>query len=786
MSKWPRRLLVSAPIVVLAGAIGAPYLSAEHFKEQVRVNIEKLLRRKVEVQGEARFQLYPRPGVSLRRVLIHELPALGVEPIAYLDYPESSLDVSLSLLPLLLGRVKVTGVRLIAPSVNLTKSPDGGWTFQTLLNQTLGTASADGFDLDALEVRGGRLNIKIGNVKSVFYLADTDLRIEADPTSRSRYGITLEGDPARTDRTVSSFGRVSGRGMLTLGRGGEESRIELNLSIARTPISELVMALEGRSAGLGGFVASQARLSGPLSAVLIEGRLDLNEAERFGWLLPRGASAHGLGYIGRLDWLGQELRLSTRAAEPGVDPVSLRMRATDLFQQPHWAALLGISGAPLSSARALAGDLAIRVPSTLPLEGSLSGVLGYSSRYGTKGQLAVSDAAVPIPSLPPVKVATARFFVDKHRWAVPATELIFSERESLTVETGGDAASGAKQLTVASAGMPVEQSRQLWKFLAAGGDPPFFDRCRAGQWSGSIKYDQDAQGAGVWTGDVRVAGAVCVLDGVAEPAVVDSAQLSIRGPLMLARRIAARVAGLPVTGEVDHDPRLRRHTRLRLTAGEVSAAEIERMLLPALKRERGFLSRTLGRPVALPEWMNQRRLDGQVHLGALTLADQRLEGVDACIAWDGPTIDVTRFHAAFAGGVATGSMRVSLADDGPFYRGHLDLAEIVVRESRIDAGADWESRGVGTSGLLTALQAQGRFSAKGNPLLAAETVWESALGMFSFTGSRLQFSNLHLTAVGGVAWQGQGSAGLDGKLQLELTGGPESAARQLRSAGRFW
>ncbi len=781
MGKWPRRLLVAAPLLAIAGAIGAPFLSADNFKEQIRVNIEKLLHRKVEVQGEARFQLYPRPGVSLSRVVIHELPELGVEPIAYMDYPESSLDVSLSPLPLLLGRVKVSGVRLVAPSVNLTKSADGGWTFQALLDQTLGTANADGFDLDALEVSGGRLNIKIGNVKSVFYLTDTDLRIEADSTNRRRYGITIAGDPARTDRTVSSFGRLSGRGLLTLAHGSEESRIDLNLSIGRTPISELLMTLEGRRSGLGGFVASQAKLSGPLSDVAIEGRLELNEAQSFEWLLPRAASARGLVYTGRLNWLGQELRLSTSGAEPGTDPVSLRMRATELFHQPRWAALLQINRAPLSSVRSLAGDLAIHLPSAVPVEGSLSGVLGYSSKHGTKGQLAIADAAVPISSSAVVKVGAARILVDNDRWVIPAAAVNFSENESLTVESGGDAASGAKQLSVAAAGMPVERSRQFWKFLAGGADPPFFDRCRQGDWSGSMRFEQDAQGVAAWSGDVRVVGAICTLDGVAEPAVVESALLSIRGQLMLARRVKARVGRFAVSGEVDHDPRLRRHTKLRLSGGEIASGEIEQLLLPALRRERGFISRTLGRRVVMPEWLSERRLEAQVHLSALTMAEQRLQGVDARIVWDGAAIEVARLTGALAGGSASGAFRVSLAGGGPVYAGHLDVTDAAVRESRLDVSADWDSKG-GGGALLAALQARGRFSLKGNPLLGADPVWDSAVGLFAFTGTRLQLSNLHVTTAGGEAWQGQGSAGLDGKLQLELSG-PEAGKRP---GGRLW
>ena len=784
MGKQTKRLLILGPILMLAGVLGAPYLSADRFKEQVRVNLERVLHRKVEVQGEARFQLYPRPGVSLSRVVIHELPELGVEPIAYMDYPESSLDVSLSLFPLLLGRISVTGVRLVAPSLNLTKAIDGAWTFQALLDKAMGEGRAAGFDLDALEVRGGRLNIKIGNVKSVFYLRDADLRIEADSTNRNHYGITIAGDPARTDRTVSSFGRLTGRGMLTLDRGDVEPRINLNLTIDRTPIAEIVTAMEGRNVGLGGFVASQAKLTGPLSAVAIEGRIELNEAERFRWLFPRAASARGLGYTGLLDWPGQELRLRTRDTDAAAVPLALRMRAADLFRKPSWAVLMGIDQAPLASVRALAGELGFSLPSETPVEGGLSGVLGYSSKHGTHGQVQISQASVAVPELPPVQLASARVLVDNHRWRVPAAEIRFSPNEAVTVETAVDSTTGAREVAVASAGLPVERSRQLWKYLSGGADPPFFDRCRQGNWAGSVRFEQDAKGTGTWSGDLRVTGAVCTLDGVAEPANVDSAQVSIRGPAMQARRVAVRIGKLALTAEADHDPLRRRHTRLKLVATEVAAGEIERLLRPSLRREGGFLSRTLGRTAPLPEWLSQRRLDAQVRIAVLTAGEQRWEGVEARLAWDGATIDASQLGAAWLRGAVTGRFQAAVSGAEPAYRGHFNFVNLAVREGHLDADADWDTSGTGGVGLAARLQSQGKFSVRGNPLLAADPPWESATGAFTLVGPRIQLPNLQWTS-GGESWQGQGGAGADGRLQLESSGAG-GATRTVRGSGRLW
>jgi hypothetical protein len=127
---------------------------------------------------------------------------------------------------------------------------------------------------------------------------------------------------------------------------------------------------------------------------------------------------------------------------------------------------------------------------------------------------------------------------------------------------------------------------------------------------------------------------------------------------------------------------------------------------------------------------------------------------------------------------------MSVAEPEPSYKGHLDFSGITVREGQIDAAADWETAGTGAVRLLAALQAQGRFSVQGNPLLAADPPCESAAGLFTFAGSRFQFTNLQVTSAG-ETWQGHGSTGLDGRLQLELSAGA-ATPRQLRAGGRLW
>ena len=70
---------------------------------------------------------------------------------------------------LLEGRLEFASLRLEEPSINLVKTAAGVWNFQPLLSQAAAVRPP------AIAIRGGRLNFKLGGVKSVFYFSDADL-----------------------------------------------------------------------------------------------------------------------------------------------------------------------------------------------------------------------------------------------------------------------------------------------------------------------------------------------------------------------------------------------------------------------------------------------------------------------------------------------------------------------------------------------------------------------------------------------------------------------------------
>ena len=75
-------------LALLAAGTIAPYASADRFAEPIRLGLGKALGRRVEF-GDVRFNLFTGPGFRVHKVVIHEDPAFGLEPFAYVESLEA-------------------------------------------------------------------------------------------------------------------------------------------------------------------------------------------------------------------------------------------------------------------------------------------------------------------------------------------------------------------------------------------------------------------------------------------------------------------------------------------------------------------------------------------------------------------------------------------------------------------------------------------------------------------------------------------------------------------------
>src|SRR5215831_6549363 len=101
MKRVLKLALAAVLLILLVGAI-APFFTLETYAARLQNSLSRALGRKVEI-GPVHFSLFKGPGFSVDWVRIHEDPAIGLEPIVYIEEPNGSMEVVPSLWSLLGG-----------------------------------------------------------------------------------------------------------------------------------------------------------------------------------------------------------------------------------------------------------------------------------------------------------------------------------------------------------------------------------------------------------------------------------------------------------------------------------------------------------------------------------------------------------------------------------------------------------------------------------------------------------------------------------------------------------
>src|SRR5580704_13248387 len=161
-----KRGIIIALVLVLAIGFAAPHFDIEFVRPKIARALERGLGRPVEV-GPVHFNLFTGPGFTVDEVTIQEDPRAGIEPFAHVG----TLEARVQLLSLLRHRLEFSSLRLDEASINLVKTDAGPWNFQFLLNSAPASTGA----MPAIKMRGGRVDFKFGDTKSVVYFSNADL-----------------------------------------------------------------------------------------------------------------------------------------------------------------------------------------------------------------------------------------------------------------------------------------------------------------------------------------------------------------------------------------------------------------------------------------------------------------------------------------------------------------------------------------------------------------------------------------------------------------------------------
>jgi len=757
------KLTGAAVGLLLIAGIAVPYLTADQFGERLRASLERALGRQVEL-GTVRFSVF-KGGFSVDTVIIHEDPAIGIEPVAYIER-DGGFEVVPSIWSLLGGRFVIASIRMENASINLTKSGPasewGRWNFASFVNPSIVRTAP------AIHVRNSRIHFKFGDTKSVFYLTETDLDISPSGAGRD-WRIVCSAKPARTDRPQQGLGSFTLKGHWY----GALERVDLDLQVDRAGLGEVTALLSGQEGGIHGTISSRLHLAGPLNNIGVTGRLGIQDVHRWD-LLPTSGAGWPLDIGGRVDLIAQQIELHSSTARNVPLPLAVHFRATDYLTQPRWAVAANWNRFPVAPIMELAQHMGMQFPPKLQLSGSMDGAIGYSGQGSFQGQLAFHDAALTIPDSPPVRFEQAELVFD-HGHARLAPALVkTADQDQARIEADYGLDDETLDLTISADAMKVASFRAQ----VALGAVPWLEQIRSGQWSGQLHYHRDPAKRG-WTGGLELSDAEIQVPGLADPLRLSSARAQIDGARVVLDRIEAQAGTVAFTGEYRYEPGVPRPHKLRLRVPEADAADLEAELMPTLRRSRNLIARALGSQL-VPDWLREREVEGTLQIDDLLLAGWRLENVRARLLWDVARVQLDSIEARLDRAAITGKLEIALRGSRPSYELTAKVRGVAWQSGLLDAEGTLETFGTGTQ-LIANLTSEGAFTGTAVDLGTFAPL-RGLSGAYNLAWPqgipRLRLTSLNLRTED-ETYTGRGATQPDGRLVILLSSG----SKEMRMSG---
>ena len=750
-----KRAIIIGLVLVLAIGFAAPHFDIEFARPKIERALERGLGRHVEV-GPVHFNLFTGPGFTVDDVTIHEDPRVGIEPFAYVG----TMEARVQLLSLFRHKLEFSSLRLDEASINLVKTDAGPWNFQFLLN----SAPASAGTMPAIKMRGGRVDFKFGDTKSVVYFSNADLDVA--PSMDGSVGLRFAGAPARSDRAPQDFGNFFVRGTWSA------KKVDLRVELEKSALEEVARLIDRRGFGLHGVMALDAQLSGIPSHLDVTGNIQMNDVHRWD-LLPQSGGGLRVSYKGMLDLRDDRLELESVSDVPNPQ-VTARFRAWDFLSAPHWDASAELKQVPAATVLEIARHMGAALPEKLAAEGSLSGEVRFSEPDGFAGNVALQDASLTLPDGRPLRAASAAVMIDHQVMSLEQATVSVGENESADVEGSFSLGGAAKlDLKITTRGLSVSDMRSF-----GVASIPLLDQTPQGTWRGWARYEWAREEAGQWSGEYELLNARIPVDGLAEPVKVQSAAVSLSGKRVTVNRLRAKAGEIAFTGDYRWEPTALRPHKFHLTIADVDAAELQRVLAPAMVRDRGFLARTLRfGDSSVPDWMKARRADGTVAIGTLTFGDTPVHVETARLLWDAALVRLIGVSARMDQASLTGDLAIDLSGRAPHYRFEGKLGDVPYKEGMLDFEGSLDADGTGAD-ILAGAHAEGRVHGR-SIAFSPDAEFRTAAACFEVSeqagGERWKLSSVEVTQ-GNDTYTGSGATQSDGRLVLDLL----SRGRQFR------
>jgi AsmA protein len=267
----------AALLVVILLVILPPYISISRYQRRVAAAISGALGRPVHFSS-IQLHLLPLPGLTIKYLVVNELPEFGAEPVMVSDTVEARLRIS----SLWRRRIEVSRISMESPSINLVRRTDTGrWNLQGIVTQasqipsapTAQTRAGDAPRFPYIEATDARLNIKNGETKMPFSVKEAQFSLWLPEPDE--WHLRFSGKPVRTDTDVNDIGLLKVEAILGRGNSLQAAPIDLQASWKATPLGEAGKLTVGRDLGWRGEASAEAALKGTLAQAKFTGDLHL-------------------------------------------------------------------------------------------------------------------------------------------------------------------------------------------------------------------------------------------------------------------------------------------------------------------------------------------------------------------------------------------------------------------------------------------------------------------------------------------------------------------------------
>jgi len=266
--------------VLLAMFVVRP--GASRLKTRIANSIGNALQRRVEIGG-VHLRLLPRPGFDLENFVVQDDPAFGAEPVLRAGEVSASLRLS----SLLRGHIEISQLSLTEPSLNLTRTADGHWNIENLLERTSATAVAPTSKtaresrpaFPYIEADRGRINFKLGPEKKPFTLTDADYSFWQD--SENTWGMRLKARPTRTDLSLSDTGQLRINGAWQRASTLRETPVKFEVQWEGAQLGQVTKFFTGKDRGWRGGISATVELAGTPADLSVRSDAMLEDFRRY-------------------------------------------------------------------------------------------------------------------------------------------------------------------------------------------------------------------------------------------------------------------------------------------------------------------------------------------------------------------------------------------------------------------------------------------------------------------------------------------------------------------------